>query len=518
MFSSSYLVEPIMSGSLATIGIPNKDLHDGIISYIHDFGKPPGEKKDLTNNYIPNSKNGLYLGYPNEFHSVSALLTSFNVHIFYSGWVAIIIGITISSLSIFLLSKLFFDDLTIAAISGGLFAISSIRIPLGVVTSISMFYSYTLLLPSFLLIIYLLNDPLRTYTNYILASIVFCVVLASYSGTVVILLLLLTTLIFFEILLYQKKGYKTYLIFVAVVIPFLIITLLPQKTIYWQNIFPTSIDYDPYELSQKMLPIDQPIYMLFYSLSFLLILIQMIKKVISKDKINFAGPFFLFINLALMSLFFYDVLFNYYHQINNTKDLISIDPDGFFGGLNHQKVSRLALFQPFIFVFYVGLIGVIFKNKIFKIIILISLFLCFSLVRINPYAYPWIEPEIYQSYYNEKDKTKILSLLSHQRLFKNKIIWNIDNINVLNFFKKQNLQKSKILLVDQRKWTEETIANWGSVYIRHKINLVEEGSKINDYDYIWFIKSENNNQDIINLNNFSITYQSDQNYVLLPRF
>ena len=88
----------------------------------------------------------------------------------------------------------------------------------------------------------------------------------------------------------------------------------------------------------------------------------------------------------------------------------------------------------------------------------------------------------------------------------------------MNFFKKQNLQKSKILLVDQRKWTEETIANWGSVYIRHKINLVEEGSKINDYDYIWFIKSENNNQDIINLNNFSITYQSDQNYVLLPRF
>ena len=129
----------------------------------------------------------------------------------------------------------------------------------------------------------------------------------------------------------------------------LTITLLMQKGIYWQNTFPTARDYDPYELSQRVLPIDQPLYMLFYLLSLCVAIVALIK-----DKLNTVKIYILLINLGFLALILYDILFHRMTGITTSEQLIAANPDGFFGGLNHQKVSRLAFLQPFFLYFARG--------------------------------------------------------------------------------------------------------------------------------------------------------------------
>ncbi len=143
VFVIGYYLEPIVRYPMSTIGIPNKDLHDGISVFIADRGYPPPVNNEKDTEYIIDTRSAHgqeMLGYPNVLHSFSALLIKIGVFSFHATWISSIIGIIINSLTIYLFLKVIYQDDTFSSIIAGLFGISTIRLALAIVASVRMFF------------------------------------------------------------------------------------------------------------------------------------------------------------------------------------------------------------------------------------------------------------------------------------------------------------------------------------------------------------------------------------------
>lgn len=495
-----YYIEPIVRYPNATIGIPNKDLHDGIAVYISRYGKPPVDIVNFsTSKFIVSSNDGLYLGYPNVLHTFSALLIQLGASPFHSTYISALIGIISTSLALFLLIKSVTKDSLIAAILASLFGLSSFRLPFGIVSSIPMFFSYTLFWPSILIVLIAIHQYKNHY-SYILPAIAISVVAASYSGTIFILAGFIAIYAIFLLLFKNRQAILKILSSMKLSLPLLFLTMFFQHKIYWRNTFPTAADFDPYELAQRLMPLDRSIYMGILTISIITSVILLLK---SKHASKYTPlQYSIFIVSFILILFIpYDLIFHHLHGVGEMA-LVQVDPNGFFGGLNHQKVARLALLQPFFFIFLFPFAFQRLRLKVIRYPALVLFLLSNMILRLDNLGYNPIQPELYSSFYNQSGQNKKYTLLSDLRLITNNQIWSKDIIEALNYLNRLPTDKIKVFLWDSREWTEETIANWGSLLLKQRIYRRKDIPSIsitpllldflqqNKYNYLLLIQPE----------------------------
>ncbi|MFA5137010.1 MAG: hypothetical protein WC489_06515 [Patescibacteria group bacterium] len=471
-----YFLEPVIQYPFSALGIPNKDLHDGITQFIFTNGFPPSEfDYGASAQYIPNSKDGLFLGYPNAMHVMAAYFMKMGfANVFNATWFTMIFGLILSSLSIFLLIKTVWKDAYIAALFGGFFMLSSFRIPYAAVTSIPMLFSYSLVLPV-LFFCFVSVKQGRHFIAHLIPSISIGLLAATYSGTwtVVIVLLFIYGCIVF-ITRNNKELYRVMMLFL-VIIPILILVFLFQQKIYWQNTFATAVDFDPYELSQLIFPIDRDIYMLLYIAAFLTYVRILCNKHVKLQQNVLLILFFIFNILVLFALPF-DTLFHMIQRVFNEYSLIDVNPEGLFGGLNHQRVSRLALLQPFFFIFMFPVYAYFFKNKILKYVLGLCLLFFIGISRYDIGLYNPFHFKI-DTLYDSRYEFIPYALISHNRLILPFGLWSQDIVDALDYLKKNTTINDTVMLSDNRQWSEESISGWGSVYIKNKIIRAVDLSK-----------------------------------------
>jgi len=299
--------------------------------------------------------------------------------------------------------------------------------------------------------------------NFILPSICISILAVSYGGTVLLFFGILLILLILLFLFKQKEKGLNLTRLILFSLPLLIFCLFFLKRIYWQNTFPTIKDFDPYELSQRLLPLDQPLYMIVLVISVITYLYETIKrKIINQQTKEEIYRVFFFV---LVILFFAPIGFYF-----------------IFSSLNFQKMMRLALVQPFLFIFFLGY-AIYLLKKPWRYILIAVILLFGLIIRPNLSFYQVVSPEVRESFYNQSDKNKSFTLLSHWRLILNDQIWSKDIFDGLTWLKNHQV-KNKVLLWDERGWTEETVANWGSIYLRKKIIRPSElGIKNLQLDY-----------------------------------
>jgi hypothetical protein len=520
-----YLLQPILANPYATIGIPNKDMHDGIASYISLHAASPMGKITAENAFIPSSQSGLYLGYPNGMHVMAGFLDKLGIFEFHATWIAIILALLIASISIFLVSKVMLNNLYCSAVIAGLFAMSSFRISYAVVTSIPMLFSYTLVIPCILLCLLTIYNQ-KDKMAYLISALSIAFLAATYSGTVVVVGGFLA---FYALLLFitrDRERLNNLGFLVLFSLPLLLFTLFFQQKIYWENTFPTAKDYDPYELSQRLPPLDQPFYMIIYVISMVASAFYFVKNKF-KD-VNLLKITLFVINLAFLLFIPYYLLFHNLNHIVLSSQLPHVNPNGLFGGLNYQKMSRLALLQPFFFIFFLGEFSLLIKNLKLKVLALVLIIACCFAVRLDLPLYDWAAPEIQSSFYNQAAIDKPYTQLSDVRLFMNDQIWSKDIIDGLNYLKSQEIQNNKVVVWDSRNWTEETISGWGSDYLGYKllqrkdlnikvdnINLDSIGKLVNNHlSYILLIDpSPSDLQTLSSINKVSRVWSEGNSYI-----
>ncbi len=473
-----YYFEPIIHTPYTSLGIPNKDLHDGISSYIAAAQKPPTPIDwQTTASFIPNSHHGLYLGYPNVLHTFAASFIQLGVFPFDATWIAAVFGIVVSSLSVFLLLKILFRDEYTAAIVAGFFAFSSFRMPYAMVTSIPMFFSFTLLLPAFLLFYYALCYSKKWYIS-LFPAVACALVAASYSGTIGLLFGLMLLYMVLLLLAKDTKKVKKSIVIIGICLPFLILAFVLEQRIYWQNTFPTAADFDPYEPSQLILALDKPLYMIAYGCSFVAFLYALLKKGASKERM-LLQILFVLLNFFFLLPILYDLLFRFLGNITTPEDLVQVSRDGLFGGLMHQKISRLALFQPFVFLFVLaGGAAAVIKQPFVRAAFLAFLIFVIGISRVDIPLYNPLQFDM--QLYNKQDAGPMV-FPSDYRLIVPNGLWSQELLDALSYLKKEN-KKGNILLFDTREWSEESIAGFGSVYLQEKLYTRKEVGPTNTVD------------------------------------
>lgn len=469
-FASLYYLEPIIRYPFSAIGIPNKDLHDGIAAFIAAYGHPPSDvgASNHLSAFIPNTNQGLFLGYPNMLHVFGAYLIKLGIMEFFANWIAVLFVLILTSLSLYLLIKYLWGDTILAVLVSGLFMLSSFRIPFAASTSIPMLFAYALVIPT-LVICFINISQSRGVLSYVFPMVAIAVLAVSYSG---LWIGIFGILIFYLVILYflrdRKKTKKTVqLIFIS--IPLLIFVLYFQKTIYWQNTFPTARDYDPYELSQFLFPVDKPEYMLFFAISLLVFIYKLVKRremIRSYDSVAFV---FLVANILLFFLLPFDAIFHALNHVFTHDSLIHVNPNGLFGGLNHQKVSRLALLQPFFFIIAFSAMFAQVKQNGLRYFLCIALLLTIGISRLsfdiyNPIQFDSLRID------NDQFENDPFVLLSHSRFITPYNLWTQDIMNGLVFLKTNEIYNNNtVLLFDSRVWSESSIAGWTSVYLKKKV-------------------------------------------------
>lgn len=480
LFSTYIYLEPILTHPEATIGIPNKDFHDGLTAYIARYGHPPLTDLDaLSSRFIPNSHDGLYFGYPNVLHTLGALFIKLGVHPFHANWFTLTSALIVCSLSIYLFLKKMRYPPEVAAVAGGLFAVSSFRIVYGGIVSIPMQFSYALVLPAFLTILHT-TARLQKTAYLIMPAIGISVVVAAYSGTWAMLAGL--TLVYATVLLKRKKtpDLMRLIKLLCVSLPLVVLVLFLQFPIYWQNTFPTVKDIDPYELSQRIRPFDQPIYMSAFLIGFALISLEWLKKRIGGEKSTATIELTVFFIASVLALapVGYWIIFNMIIPNQTGEWLAQLSPNGLWGGLRHQQIHRLALFQPYLFIFFIPAALLVMRRKMMIVAALVILILSFFTLKMDTLLFSVVNNELHSSWYNARTAPLSLNTLSNMRLVVNDKIWTPEIVAALDYINNLNADNVRITLYDERGWTAETVAGWGSVYTKQRIQLLQSWSEL----------------------------------------
>lgn len=481
--SSLFYLEPIIRYPYSAIGIPNKDLHDGISVFINKYGYPPSDVGSLTRNeqFIPNTNKGLFLGYPNALHVAAGYSMRLGVSAFHATWIVVLSSLILSSLSIFLILRALWDDAMLAALFGGLFLISSARIPYGIATSIPMMFAYSLVLPTFTICLVALQQG-KNVLSLIIPCIAIAVLTASYFGMFMIIFGMLA--LYCGILILKKlyvEAKKIGFLFVLA-LPLLALVLVFQKTIYWENILATAKDFDPYELSQYLFPLDKAFYMVIYFVSFFIFSHYVFKK---NSKLSHPLAITLIImNGLLLLLIPFDGLFHAVRDVYSTDALIKSNPLGFFGGLNHQRASRLALMQPYFFILIIPALFTLIRSKIVRYISVVAAILVFCISPFDISIYNMLQFKFQgnSGFFNNKDVNKPYTLLSNYRFIIPEGLWSQNIVDGLNFLQHAP-NVSRIMLWDERSWSETSIVGWGSLYLQTKIEPLYNVLKLDKRDF-----------------------------------
>jgi hypothetical protein len=334
-----------------------------------------------------------------------------------------------------------------------------------------MFFSIGLLIPAFCIFI-VSTKQYRNIVSYMPGIVAISVIAASYTGPIILFLGMI--FLYSTILFLQEKftlELKRIGVFMLSSLPLLFITLLLQQAIYWTNVFPTKNDYDPPELSQHLLLLDKPLYMGFYLVGFILGLYSIWKnKAWTNSKYRLFLVLFI-VNCVFLLLPVYDFIFHLLKGATTIEERWLINPEGLFGGLNHQKASRLALVQPFFFIFIFPVIFVFIRRSFLRYTIAFIMMLSFMFLRIDLPLYQYIQPGgVRDYYYNAEDLNKRYSLLSDFRLVLNKQIWTEDIWQALSYIKEVYPdEEAKILVANEVDWKESTVVLWGSVYLHKRL-------------------------------------------------
>lgn len=480
-----YIVYPAMKYPFTSIGIPNKDVHDGISAYIADYGATPSHIFPEATAFIMNSHEGLYLDYPNVMHVISGFLISQHITIFSATWITYAILLSLASCGILLIFHLMDKNDVLSTVLAGLFPISSFRIWYAGIASIPMAFSFALLIIVLAIWIFLIKH--RDFSHrYLLFGISGALLAASYSGTILVLFGFVILLITLCVIMHKKLDYFHFRKDLLYSIPIIILGFILQGKIYWQNTFPTSVDFDPFELSQRLMPIDDSRYMSLFLVFFIFSLLQLIKGWVHKEnqKINLLSLVFMIIGMSFFSFIIYDFIFHIQLGSFSPEDLIKSSTGGIWSGLNHQKISRLALLQPF---FWIFCIHVRISNQFWRrgVATLIGAFIIFyALTTLSPFPYNPIQPELYESFYNRTESLSLYDWLStgRMRLVYNPFIWDSSIKRELDVIKRYSDSIEKVYLIDGRGWTEETVADWAAIYLRKSVIRVSQNSIEATYD------------------------------------
>jgi hypothetical protein len=463
-------------------------MQDAMAAYISDFGSQPSNAvnslntKFITNVFFTSHQpyyQNIYFGYPNVLHSFSALLIKIGVFEFHATWIATVVTIFITSCSLFLILRAF-KRLGYSSIVAGLFGISSFRIPYSIIASIVMAFSIGLIIPTLLTVLVLVHQY-KDKRSYILPLISLSLLAASFTNAIAFLIALLC--LYAALLYIYKKKKETSRIFkivglFLVTIPFFIVLFSLVGSTYFGGTFhavQNNVDFDPYELSQRILPFDKPLYMIFLSVSLLLYIHNIWKKKCMSDQYILQN-FLLIVNIGLLVPILYDVIFSNLNNIKTADDLVHVNPSGIFGGLIHFLMHRVALLQPIFFIFFLGDVLSYVRGRlvVISLCMILAIMVFNSTVKTNGFIYENIQNELISSFYNSNDSDKRFIFLSQWRLITDEQIWNNNIIVALKYLKLNIDTDESILLLDKRNWSEESIANWGSVLIRNKISLPKE--------------------------------------------
>jgi len=215
--------------------------------------------------------------------------------------------------------------------------------------------------------------------------------------------------------------------------------------------------------------------MIFFSFSMGMYALNLIRKKILLEK-NVFQTFIFLVNIGLLIPIVYDYLFTHINSITSAADLVTLHPAGIFGGLMHFLMHRVALLQPIFFIFFVADLFSYIKGKwalaaggIVTMIMLMSL-----VIKTDGLFYENIQSELRPDFYNVTNRDNQFTLLSDWRLITDENMWNESIFKALSYLKLVTDTNTTILLLDKRNWTEETIANWGSVLLRNKISIPKE--------------------------------------------
>lgn len=466
-----YIVYPAVQHPFVSLGIPNKDVHDGISAYIADYGATPSRIFPKESDFIMNSHDRLYLDYPNVMHSVAGLFIGFGVSIFSATWIVYAIMLSLVSCAVLLLFHIMERDDILATLLAGLFPITSFRIWYTGVASIPMGYSFALLIIVLSLWLFLVKH--RNFRQrYLVFGMSGAALAASYSGTILVLVGVFVLLFLLSKTTHRHIGLSNLLQDILLSTPFIAIGFLLQGAIYWQNTFPTSVDFDPYELSQRLMPVDDVFYMYLFIVAFCVFIWQITRnRLRSNHASNIFEWIFAIVGLGLMGFVIYDIMFHMQLGSFSPEDLVGSPASGVWSGLNHQKISRLALLQPF---FWILCAHIRIDNTIGRrgVALLIGIALLYhASVSVIPTPYNPIQVELYDSFYNDKNNISFLDSVTtgRMRLVYNPYIWNQDIKKQMDVLKNGITNEDKVLLIDGREWTEETVADWAALYIRKPI-------------------------------------------------
>jgi hypothetical protein len=454
ILSALFLLEPIFSHPYSAFGIPNKDTQDGITAFIALHGYPPQSYKTAENRFIPGSVSDTFLAYPNALHSSAALLNIFGVFPFHSTWIVVCIGLLVTSLSIFLLVKTISNNPYYAGLVAGFFAVSTIRIPLTAIISVVMLYSYTLIVPALLLsLVSVFNN--KTAFSFTLPSIGIALFVASYYyGVTIVFAAMLVGFALLLLLVWDSVRMRLLVRIILWSIPFIVFVMYFQDRAYWQYAIHTAIHFDPYDPSLKIPPADTPLYMMFYSISMIGAGYALRKKKWNTDMGALLTFYLFLINVGFLLLI-----------------PLTVVGGGLIGGILREEAARLALLQPFFFIFFLVGFSQWFKNKYVQMFVAaagISLSLFFR-VDIPPYRV--IPSDMQSSFYNRADRDKGITLLSDMRLFVDDRTWSKNLIEAFAYLKTQDIQDDSVLVwhdIDPFL-SERAVAGWGSVYLTRKL-------------------------------------------------
>ena len=515
-----YIVYPAISHPFASIGIPNKDVHDGIAVYIADYGATPSNLFKTQAAFIMNAHEGLYLDYPNVIHTVSGLLITLGVSIFSATWIIYALMLSLASCGVLLIFHLMDKNDILSTVLAGLFPIISFRIWYAGVASIPMAFSLALLIVVLALWLFLVKHK-HIANRFLVFGISGALLAASYSGTIWVLFGFMAILFVLSKILHAQIDYSHLRKDLLFALPIIVIGFLLQGKIYWQNTFPTSVDFDPFELSQRLMPIDDILYMgLFLILSGVSIF-QLIRRQTRQQsqKTDVFEWSFVIISLGLLGFIIYDVVFHIRLGSFSPEDLIKSPTNGIWSGLNHQKISRLAFLQPFFWIFCMHFPV---NNQYWRRAVALTvgaLIVYHAITSIITFPYNPIQKELYDSFYNNKEKILFFDTLStgKMRLVYNPYIWDSGVIKELNELKKFSAGVEKVYFIDGRIWTEETVADWASIYIRKPVlRLSQEAIKSNKSVIIWGHGLTENQYILYSQNCGQYTYKDSSSFICAP--
>ncbi len=340
-----------------------KPIHDGMSIYIARNGLPLLEEEGILN-------------YVNGMHLTGAFF-KFLFPLFHLNLAAILFGIIVNSLTVYLILLAIYRNKYIASIFAGVSGLVSFKLPLLYYLSPTMLFSLLLFLPCLYLFYLAHKQGKKAY--YAAFGIAFGALTISYNGTSLVFFgIILILLLVKNIFLKKTDAIKKLGILFLIMLLFFLGGSLNQGELYWDNILNLNKERcDCIDTAHYTAPIVEPVFLLLFIPAFALFFI----------KKEFRGDIWLYIVviiILLLSFVPYSIIFNRVNPMPDYQSCLKNLEGGLFSCMNHERVHRFAFLQDFVFLLVLPSLAMIFKKDKYKTAValflaIIILFLPFNL-------------------------------------------------------------------------------------------------------------------------------------------